>query len=258
LGTFVEVQINTNDPRIFAAAFRAIENVSTRMSFHDPKSELCKLNRAPVGKWIKASPGLRTVLKLGLELGELTDQRFNLAVALPLIHAGKLPGQVKNPNWKLLSEAGLVLQGSRVQKRSAVKVDLGGIAKGYAVDQAVKAILKLNPKVSGCINAGGDLFVFGARAQTVSIRVQPGVEHALNSFQIRNQAIATSVVRSPHASTAYVDIRKHSLMTSKRSATVMAPSCMVADALTKVVLFSSRAQAKRIAARFEAKILSLS
>jgi thiamine biosynthesis lipoprotein len=258
MGTLVEIQLDQNNDRMFTAGFRAINKIAAHMSFHDPDSELSRLNRAPVGEWTLSSPSLRSVLKLGLELGRLTQNRFNLAIAGPMIYAGKLPGAAKNHGWNNLREAGFEVKGRRIRKLSPIQIDLGGIAKGYAVDQAVKAIQKINPRVSGCVNAGGDLFIFGPKSQKIGIRGKPGEHHLSRVIQIQNQALATSVVRSPHPSTAYVDSHKHKFLVSDRHASILASSCMLADALTKVILLTRPTQARRIASHFGAKILSAS
>ncbi len=85
----------------------------------------------------------------------------------------------------------LIDESRRVRFRRPVTIDLGGIAKGFAVDRAVEALQKAGAK-SGIVNAGGDLRVFGDDAQLVQIRhpLEPG--RAAGTVLLRERALATS------------------------------------------------------------------
>jgi thiamine biosynthesis lipoprotein len=125
--------------------------------------------------------------------------------------------------------------------------DLGGIAKGYAVDLAIAA-LELHGVTSACVNAGGDLRVIGPSAWPVSIRA-PGDPAAIAvRLELRNAALATSAnyfsakrLRGDIAVSPLVDGRDGRALTDATSVTVRAPTCAVADALTKVVMASGDA-----------------
>jgi hypothetical protein len=85
-----------------------------------------------------------------------------------------------------------LLQGNRVQFRHAgIRLDLGGIAKGFAVDEAITA-LRTAGLESGLVNAGGDLRAFGRHLSPVEIQhpCRPG--NTLAALAISNQAVATS------------------------------------------------------------------
>ena len=78
-----------------------------------------------------------------------------------------------------------------VYSKVPLTLDLGGIAKGFAVDKAVEA-LKQCGATSGYVNAGGDLRVFGDVSQSIQIR-NPGNSSELMSLgSLANGAIATS------------------------------------------------------------------
>ncbi len=104
-------------------------------------------------------------------------------------------------------------------------IDLSGIAKGFAVDRAVDT-LKAAGVARGIVNAGGDLAVFGDHEVPVGVRdpAAPGRLAAL--VRLGNAAFASSArpfdptTRRPTACTG---------------ASVRAPTCQLADALTKVV-----------------------
>jgi thiamine biosynthesis lipoprotein len=122
-----------------------------------------------------------------------------------------------------------------------VKIDLGGIAKGYAVDRAVE-VLQRRGIMGGIVNAGGDLRAFGPRSHAVDIRDPRRPDRAIFRVALRDGAMASSAgrfdpVRSPHAlPSAVIDPMTAMPAQSVSGATVCAPTCMIADALTKVVM----------------------
>jgi thiamine biosynthesis lipoprotein len=153
--------------------------------------------------------------------------------------------------------AGLVIDDTaRVCFDRPMQLDLGGIAKGYAVDCAVDALRSAGVS-SGSVNAGGDLRVFGAAATRVHVR-DPRRPHACMPLaDVRDAAVATSAtyfsrrrVRGAAVS-AIVDPLRCEPCRTRASASVIASCCAVADALTKVVLLDER-RAAHVLRRFAA------
>jgi thiamine biosynthesis lipoprotein len=122
-----------------------------------------------------------------------------------------------------------------------VKIDLGGIAKGFAVDRAVEALLGQGI-AEGLVNAGGDLRVFGPRSHAVDIRDPRQPDRALYRVAVRDAALASSAGRfDPTCSrqalfSGVIDPATAMPVRSIIGATVCTPSCVIADALTKVVM----------------------
>jgi thiamine biosynthesis lipoprotein len=115
-----------------------------------------------------------------------------------------------------------------------LRIDLGGIAKGYAVDRALMA-LRAAGCHSGLVNAGGDLAVFGDRSRPIVVRGQ-GDDGTV--IDLKNAALATSEVGNaaqPAEHRGYYDGVNRREIKSGR-VTVSAPSAAVADALTKCLL----------------------
>jgi FAD:protein FMN transferase len=123
----------------------------------------------------------------------------------------------------------------------AVKIDLGGIAKGFAVDRAVET-LRRRGVTEGLVNAGGDLRTFGSRGHEIAIRHPRHPDRMMCRVALCNAALASSgsrfdPVRSGHLlSSGVIDPATAMPVRSIHGATVCAPSCMVADAITKVVM----------------------
>ncbi len=133
-------------------------------------------------------------------------------------------------------------------------ITLDGIAKGYAVDQAVVA-LRAAGATEGLVNAGGDLRVFGDELQQIHVRHpgSPGKLIAIGS--VKDAAVASS--GRYFANSCLVDPRTMRPHTTALSATVIAPDCITADALTKPCLLD-RAGAKRLVSACGARAVLLS
>ncbi len=255
LGTYVGISISGCSRKtaldIINKSYLEIEKINKLMSFHDPQSELSNLNHTPVNQWRPISPQLTEVLTLSLELQRKSEGQFNVATAGPLIFWGFLPGTRKKVTWNYLSEEGFELDNDRARRILPVQIDLGGIAKGYAVDCAT-AMLKNNlPNLSGCVNAGGDLRVFGKKLHPVYVRLGTKIQPLLKYSLLKNEALATSstLLLSP-----YVQIQQKKLLHSKKTVTVRAEKCIIADALTKVVLLLPTHKAQRLAAEYQAEV----
>ena len=245
LGTLVEVTIAdaTDAPAsdlAFSRAFNAIATVHQLMSFHDPESDVSRINRAAHGADIVVDAHTARVLGAALALWSQSEGVFNPLCASKLVEWDYLPAPGGPlPAWATPTCA-LELEGCRVIKHAPAWIDLGGIAKGYAVDVAA-ATLAASGVRSGCVNAGGDLLAFGDRDWPVLLRdpahpCAPGY-----ATEVRDCALATSAIyfsRKEHKGcprSALLHGREGRPVLRAGSVSVSAPSCMMADALTKVV-----------------------
>jgi FAD:protein FMN transferase len=237
LGTLVEVALPPLDAHEsrFAEAFAAVAQVHRTMSAHDPTSDVARVARDAHRRPVKIDPGTYAVLELALTLFRETRGAFDVAIAPLLTRNGLLPEMsVGQANYRAGMDALRLEGGSFVHAEAPVAVDLGGIAKGYAVDRAVDA-LRVAGASAGIVNAGGDLRVFGASDwMPIRVRHPAAPTLAVPLFDVRDAAVATSSDNFRDES-ALVDPRTQSLRTFPGSITVVAPSCALADALTKVV-----------------------
>lgn len=253
LGTFVEIAAGGLPTyaahRAIDAAFAAIEEVQRRMSFHDPESTLSRLNREAAHRPVQVDAWTFNVLRAAERLYRVSDGMFDVTIAPLLQSLGFLPGNGMRPsrNTPPVSFADVeLLPERRVQfRRAGVCLDLGGIAKGFAVDRAVAALRRAGVP-QGVVNAGGDLRAFGD-AQSVTIRHPDQPQAAWRTLPLVNAAIATSAHYfagswKPELTLApIVDPGTGKQVTQVRSATVRARTATLADALTKVVMLRAEA-----------------
>jgi thiamine biosynthesis lipoprotein len=251
LGTIVVVRASfeaTEAARdAIEAAFAQVARVHRLMSFHEPTSDLSRLNRDAVAGDVQVDPATFVVLKFALEAAEASDGLFDPAVGAQAVAAGALPRPAGAPepdaaaSWR---DVELDAAGCAVRFRRPLWLDLGGIAKGYAVDLALEAL-----RAAGCaqasVNAGGDLRLAGPEAELVHLRCGRETPDALPVIELQDAAAASSGSAADPAFAAgvHLDGRSRAPVPADRFATVIAPSCMAADALTKPVMAAGEASA---------------
>ena len=243
LGTLVEVALTPADASEarFAAAFAVIGHVHRRMSAHDPASDLARIARFAHRRPVRVDRETAAVLRLALRLARATAGAFDVTV-----------GPAKARRTAAAGMAALHLdRGRRVRTDTALALDLGGIAKGHAVDRAVEA-LRRSGAAAGIVNAGGDLRAFGAERWTpVRVRLPGASTIAAPLFELRDAASATSSDAFRGRNRALFDPLRRRHRPYPGSVTVVAPSCAVADALTKIVALRP-GRAPRLLARLRA------
>jgi FAD:protein FMN transferase len=230
MGTWVTIEAAAStEPLAVAgieAAYRAIADVEYCMHPRRAGSELAEINSAALQTRIPIADSTWRVLELAQRVHALGDGAFD--PCLPS-HPGRL--------------SDLALSAPETKSRSAVcrvplALDLGGIAKGYAIDRAIEA-LRAAGCVTGLVNAGGDLRVYG-QSEGVLLRHADGTCLPLT---LTNAALAVtdldvSARQRPAEHQGYYR-RGAPASPRRRYAAVVAMSAAVADALTKCVLFAA-------------------
>ncbi len=268
LGTFVDIRVTAANAvraeRAVCAAFTAIDRVQALMSFHDAASDLSRLNRFAASRAVRVDAWTHRVLRRAKKLHAVTGGLFDIATAPALVHGGWLPRvSAALPEIGGRTADIRLLTGSRVRFRRPLLIDLGGIAKGFAVDQAIKA-LRRHGATAGVVNAGGDLRVFGATSEAVHLRrpETPGKFHLLPD--LKNSALASSAAYytarriGGHLCAPVIDPRNGRPSRESHSVTVRARTSCLADALCKVVWLAGAAAAAPVLRRYRAKAWLLS
>ena len=176
LGTLVEIRASAAGPQAFLqaaidAAFAAVERVQRLMSFHDADSEVSALNREALSQPLRVDTQTWMVLAAAQRLSRLSEGAFDIAIGAHLQDWGYLP-PMPGPtpvackgNWTDIE----LLDDARVRFHRPLRIDLGGIAKGYAVDCAIAALQQAGIETA-LVNAGGDLRALGEHVQSVQLR----------------------------------------------------------------------------------------
>ncbi|HEY2143319.1 MAG TPA: FAD:protein FMN transferase, partial [Candidatus Udaeobacter sp.] len=195
------------------------------------------------------------------EFSRKSDGVFDITIGRQLVKWDYLPKPGKRfgsgGSWR-----DIVLDNKcNVRFRRPLIVDLGGIAKGFAVDRAIET-LKHNGVATGIVNAGGDLRVFGSTSQLIHLRHPAQPTRVARAVRLREGAMATSGIyferrkyRGNYVA-PLLDGRTGQSGRHLNSVSVAAAECMVADALTKIV-FTLREKAAGLLAQFHADALLL-
>jgi thiamine biosynthesis lipoprotein len=244
LGTLVEIAVeglgtDTDLHAAIDAAFARIGQVHALMSYHDPDSDLSRLNRDALRVPQRVDAHTYRVCEAALKIASLSDGAFDPTVAprlesFELLPPSQLPWD-RSASWRDIELCG----GEQVRFHRPLRVDLGGIAKGYAVDLAVSELQRFHLE-SVLVNAGGDLRIAGRRPQFVHIRHPQRPLQSAHTLALQDAALATSAAYFSRrgAISALVNARSGRPYVGDRSISVRACECMAADALTKVVLFA--------------------
>lgn len=189
-----------------------------------------------------------TVLKQSMRLWKVSRGVFDCDVGMPLMRAGLLPASILRRPYRRV-EAGTaitLLPDHKVLLNRSVSIDLGGIAKGFAVDRAVE-ILQAHGVKNGLVNAGGDLRVFGIDPQLIYVRHPDLKGQSQLIGSLCNGAVATTasyftgdVSTDTIGESAVFDIKRNRRVVTKGSISVIARTCMQADALTKIAMIRGR------------------
>ncbi|QWE17000.1 FAD:protein FMN transferase [Polynucleobacter sp. AP-Nino-20-G2] len=244
LGTFVEISTAevANAPKAIELAFSAIEKIQKLMAFHQVDSELSKINAGAHIAPIRIDPWTAKVLTTALEIYQHSDGLFNCGIGQHLVAAKLLP---RHLNDQALQCGGIehlqFLEPTLIYSHLPLCLDLGGIAKGFAVDMAIDA-LKYAGIPSGSVNAGGDIRVFGETMQAIELRNPSNPHELIRMGDMCEGAIATSSLyfakRDSNTKSYMIDPISEEHIDFSGSYSVIAKECMHADALTKVVSIS--------------------
>jgi thiamine biosynthesis lipoprotein len=256
MGTRVYVQLWADDPDKGNAAIEALmkemRRIDSLMSHYKPDSQLSRINQRAAYEPVQVDPELFDLIKLSTHFSEITLGAFDITYAsvgylynYPL-HVHPTEEQIKaalpGVNWRNL-EFDAVHHTIRFG-HPGMRIDLGGIAKGYAVDRGV-AILKARGIQHALVTAGGDSRLLGdrlGRPWLVSI-AHPDEPHnpdkVVTRIPLSDAAVSTSGdyeryfdedgVRYHHI----IDPHTGHSANRVRSATIIGPTATQTDGLSK-------------------------
>jgi FAD:protein FMN transferase len=250
MGTVVEIAALGPDPALLEgalnAAFAEIARIEALMSPHQPDSDVARLSAATDA--LEVAPETAEVIALGLQVAAASGGALDLGLGRVKALWAIETETPRVPSRAELAAAlegtgpqALRLEGLRVQKaQPALAVDLGAVAKGYAVDRAV-AVLRAAGVSQASVNAGGDIYLLGdhgGRPWRIGIQHPRKAGAVAATVLVADQAVVTSGdyerfferdgVRYHHI----FDPRTGLPADRCQSATVVAPTAALADALS--------------------------
>jgi len=233
------------------AAFARVAVLNQAMSDYDDESELMRLCRQPAGVPVKVSRDLFAVLKQSLKVAELTDGAFDPTVGefTQLWRRARRQRELPAPERIARARASFGWWNVRLDARARtvtllkpdMRLDLGGIAKGYAADAALAVLRELGIR-RALVAASGDIVAGdpppGQPGWRVGVQSLASPGGALTStLSLANRAVSTSGdteqfveiggVRYSHI----VDPRTGHGLATRLGVTVIACDSTTADAL---------------------------
>lgn len=205
----MEIKAVTNNPAIadkaFESSFKVIREVEDRMSAKKSGSLIDRIGWEAVDRPMKIPDELFNVIELCQRYSKLTNGAFDISID-PVTRlwqfdqaAEDIPKEETiNSALKFVGFNGIDLdkeKGTIELDREGMSLDLGGAAKGYAVDKAVEKLKEFGIK-AGIVNAGGDLRVFGkkpdGKSWSIGIQDPEYSDRIIGAIKLTDMALVTS------------------------------------------------------------------
>jgi len=186
------------------AGFEEVKRLEQLLSTWIPTSELSRVNAAAGQTAIRVSPETMTVVRKSLQVAEMTDGAFNVAIG-PAVDAWNISAEPRLPTAEELAALKPLVDLRAVHtdvwertihlERPGMRIDVGGIGKGYAADQAV-VVMKKSGVVAGVVALSGDIKTFGRLPDGGTFPV--GIRHPrkegeiLAEITLQDEAISTA------------------------------------------------------------------
>ena len=259
MDTIVKIQVFPSSAKINAEgaiseSFAAMGRIQSVMDRFDESSEISYVNSSRPQTVIEVSWEISDLLRKSLDIHEITSGTFDITVS-PLLDMWKSSSLRDSfPDSEKIRDALAKTGADNISldhtngfliKSKPLTIDLSGIAKGYAVDNAVQA-LKSKGIDSGIVDAGGDIYCLGnapgGREWRIGVR-NPRENSIIGTLRVKDKAVATSgdyqrfltfgKARLPHI----IDPRYGVPVDNGTvSVTVIADDCATADGLATALM----------------------
>lgn len=236
---------------------RAVDRVEQQMSTWKSDSDLNRLNATAVGTWVDVPRELMTVLEAAVEIGRASQGAFDIGVG-DLVKAwgfgfgSRKPDQVRiaglgHPICEAPKTLQLDAAHSRARRLGPMRLDLSGIAKGFGVDELARVMCSFGIS-SFLVGIDGEMRAAGAKPDGrpwAIAREKPvkGARDVDGVLELRDVAVATSgtyrrFTRVGGREVSHTMDPRAGVPSSNDLAavTVLAPTCMVADAWATALL----------------------
>ncbi len=177
-----------------ARALGVMETIAQQIDFFDPHSDLSRINLHAHRRPVSVNPSIYKLLCLARHLARSSAGLFDFTEGGRLVREGRLPDHgFPQPKARLDGKAGWeaieLLPRLRVRLKRPLVLTLDGLGRGFAVDEAVRALLELGI-TRGAVSAGRNLRLFGPDALPISVHEDGQASTALGVWG--NTALATT------------------------------------------------------------------
>ncbi len=200
MDTLVDIKIETkhkNTNELLDMAFRLMEDYEDKLSFYKNESPIWKFNNSIIDS-LYIDENLKEILLISEKLFSKTNSHYDITIgALSEVwdfdnniipSNSEIEKAIQNTNFRKL-----IIQNGYLYKPAGMKINLGSLAKGYIIDKTIE-YLKQQNVISGFVNAGGDMRIFG-RKKPFKIGIQhPRSEsnEMIDVIKVMNMSVVTS------------------------------------------------------------------
>ena len=260
MGTTVNITAVADDKeqaqQAIIAAIKQIKAIESVMSYYDSNSQLSDVNNRAYHEAVPVGNELFEVVQRSIEFSNLTEGAFDCTIA-PLLELWRDAARIGfKPTAAELEEINKHIGSDKiildVNKRTIkftsekTRIDLGGIAKGYAIDKAIEAMTCGGVK-GGLIDAGGDIRCFGKAGNKkkwlIALQDPQSQDNTdgIWTFALKDAAITTSgdyyryIVIEGEKMSHIIDPTAKTSAKGLRSVSIIAPNATTADALSTAI-----------------------
>lgn len=194
-----------NAERAIDTALSEIKRLEALFDFFAPNSEVSRVNKNAGISKVEVSPDMLSVLDKAFLVSGKTDGAFDVTIGsvteLYDFYKGVKPEKAKiQKNLSLVNYRELVIEREKSTvflKKTGMRIDLGGISKGYAADKTVDVLKKAGIR-SGFVAVAGDIRTFGVKPDgkpwKIGIRNPraKGKDDIVATVKLKDMAISTS------------------------------------------------------------------
>ncbi|MFW6119640.1 MAG: FAD:protein FMN transferase [Petrotogales bacterium] len=279
LGTYVTINIASEELSSVELASNAFQEIARIDSKFGKNSENMKNINETYENWISVDKETFSIIKTCIEIAENTAGAFDPTV-YSLVELWGFTSTNSTPSVPSDNAIDEVLErinyrnivvdedNNKIKMLNGSLIDLSGIAKGYAVDRAIKVIKEMDPEATGYIDAGGDIGIigpkYGERPWVIGIRHPRSdrADEAIEYLKLYDGAVATSGDYERY----FIEngIRYHHLINPNTgrparngsiSATIINNSAMLADAYATAAFIMGKAPGVTFLPRYGSLVL---
>ncbi len=200
MDTLVDIKIETkhkNTDEILDTTFKLIENYENKLSFYKNESPIWKFNNSVIDSLL-IDEDLKEIFSISEKLFSKTNSHYDITIgALSEIwdfdnniipSNSEIEKAIKNTDFRKLK-----FQNNYLHKPAGMKINLGSLAKGYIIDKTIEYLMQQDV-ISGFVNAGGDMRIFG-RKKSFKIGIQhprSDSNEMIDVIKVMNMSVVTS------------------------------------------------------------------
>ena len=261
MDTIVDLKIETkqkNANDILDNTFKLMEDYENRLSFYKNESQIWKFNNSIIDS-LFLDEDLKEIFSISKKLFNKTNSHYDITIGT-LSEIWDFDNEIIPTNAEIEKAMQntdfekLKIMNGYLHKPNAMKINLGSLAKGYIIDKTVE-YLKQQNVISGFVNAGGDMRIFG-RDKPFKIGIQhprSGSNELIDALNVGNRSVVTSGDYERYF--IKDDIRYHHIIDpltgfpsqNAISVTVIAETALIADAYSTALFLLEPQHAIKLA-----------